>query len=425
MPPQKDPSIEAARSFLSLADEAMRKKEFEQALTHVRKVYETDPRNMYARAYEERILMALAERKAQQQVDTIVSARMRSFLASQEEESRLRRPASPAPHLDETRSKLDDVLKEIDTGTQEARERLLELILERTADPHQAVEHAKARVTELGNLYRQRLERIKNLMIEHEKALVQSLEQRHQEDARKLYRSMVYLMQKLGVRYEHRAPMLQMVAFFAHLSEADTRELQHSALMGIYEDLLKNLYVQEGPSKESLELLEKTRQDFGISDDEHTRLMAEAKDDLLLAEHQPVVAVVESDASLSERIARAIGLEFPKVVVKMYKDPDAFLSAVGNEFPDVLLSATIFPEGRRQGMDLLREVKASPSGREHVTETVLMLPSTDEYFQQAVRELDLGQIIQKPFSNELLMWSLRPLIFKASGARIERHYIRK
>ncbi len=52
---------------------------------------------MYARAYEERILMSLAERKAHQQVDTIVSARMRSFLASQEEESRLRRPASPAP----------------------------------------------------------------------------------------------------------------------------------------------------------------------------------------------------------------------------------------------------------------------------------------------------------------------------------------
>jgi hypothetical protein len=425
IPQNKESVTSVAHRFLGLADEAMRKKDLDLALAHIRKVYETDPGNMYARAYEERVLTAMAERDAQKKAETIVSARMRSFIASQEQEHRDRRPPPSAPRIDETKTKLDGVLKEIETGTQEARERLLELILERTADPHQAVEHAKARVTELGNLYRQRLERIKNLMIEHERALVHSQKERHREDSRKLYRSMVYLMQKLGVRYEHRGALLQIIAFFAHLSEDDTRELQHNALLGIYEDLLKNLYVQEGPSKESLALLEQTRTDFGISEAEHAQLMEAAKDDLLVVEHQPTIAVVEHDASLRERIAQAIGLEFPKVIVKQFQNPGAFLSSIGDNMPDILLSATIFPESAKQGMDLLKEVKAHPAAREHVTETVLMLPATDEYFQDAVREMHLGQIIQKPFSNELLMWSLRPLIFKASGARVEKHFARK
>jgi CheY-like chemotaxis protein len=318
-----------------------------------------------------------------------------------------------------TRLKLDEVFKEIETGTQQARERLLEVFLERAADPAHALEHAKERVADLASQYKQRLERVRNLMIDHEKALLQSVERDHHDRARKLYRSLVYMMQKLGVRYQHRAPMLQMVAYFAQLGADDVQELQHSALLGIYEDLVRQVYVAEGPSKDSLALLEKTRQDFGISEDEHRELMGHAKDALLVAEYQPTVAVIEGDPSLAKRIAEAIALEFPKVVVKLFNDPESFLKAVGDALPDILISATLFDQSAMQGLDLMRKVKQLPVAKERFTETVLMIPATDEYFQEAIRTHDIGQIVQKPFSNELLMWTLRPLIFKASGTRVD------
>jgi hypothetical protein len=47
-----------------------------------------------------------------------------------------------------------------------------------------------------------------------------------------------------------------------------------------------------------------------------------------------------------------------------------------------------------------------------------MLEASDEMFKEAVQQLDLGKILQVPFSAELLMWTIRPMIFKVSGTPI-------
>ena len=420
----KEPSADTAHTYLSLADEAMRSNDFELALQHVRKVYETDPRNMYAHAYEERILMAMAEQKAKKDAEVLVEARMRSFIASQPKQEK--KPSAPKPDpVKAARAKLDGVMKEIDEGTQLAKERLFELILQRTADPSQAVEKARESVADLSSQYRQRMETIKDLMIVHEKELVMSLERAHQENARKLYRSMAYMMQKMGVRFQHRESLLHLVAFFAQLSDQDEKSLRHSALLGIYEDLLKQLYTQEGPSKESLKLLDKTRTDFGISEDEHVSLMEHAKNEMLVTEFMPSLSIIEDDQALADRMAKAILTEFPKVTVRIHPTPDDFMEKAATVMPEVLITSTLFEGSTRQGLDLLREIRTNPSAREHATQTVLMVSATDAYFKEAVEELGLAQIIQKPFTNDLLMWYVRPLILKASGAPIENFYLSK
>ena len=51
---------------LRLADESVKNKQYDQALLIVRKVYSIDMKNMYARAYEERILALKLEEAGRQ-----------------------------------------------------------------------------------------------------------------------------------------------------------------------------------------------------------------------------------------------------------------------------------------------------------------------------------------------------------------------
>lgn len=100
--------ILASRQQLILADEQMKRGNHEKALDYVRKVYETDPRNMYARAYEERILMMMAEAKARKESERILSNGTRDFIASQE------KPGSHQQSTVDHRTKTDPIIREIE-----------------------------------------------------------------------------------------------------------------------------------------------------------------------------------------------------------------------------------------------------------------------------------------------------------------------
>ena len=82
-------------ALLRQVDEDVRKKNFEEALDKIRKVYEYDIRNIYARAYEERVLLMMVERDrdqamravektSEERVDAEVKKRLRDFYRKQE-----------------------------------------------------------------------------------------------------------------------------------------------------------------------------------------------------------------------------------------------------------------------------------------------------------------------------------------------------
>jgi hypothetical protein len=408
----KDPGIRAAHDLLHLADEQMKKGNYEGALTYVRKVYDTDPKNMYARAYEERVLMAKVEKKVHKESEALLSIRMRDFISGQEKKT------ASVKDGKSIEQKQDPVLREIHQSLETAKERLYGVILSRAASPEETAKQAKEMVASLVEELKQRHEKIRTLMLDHEANILASREEEHKAQTRKLYRSLVYMMQKLGVRFEHRNPLLQLVSFYAHFTDEETKALTHNAALGIYEDLLKHVYIQGEPSEENVQNLEKTRTHFGISSMEHEMLVAHAKNELLLSEHIPAIAIVDNSPKVGEYVMSAVRSEFPKTKVQFFSTPEDFLKHAEKDLPDVLLCGALFDTGGLQGMDLCKKLKDAAHTAEKQTDFVVMLEVTDEFFKQAVEQLGLGKILQKPFSKELLMWTLRPLIFKASGAPV-------
>jgi hypothetical protein len=89
-------------TLLRQVDEDVKEQKLDNALERIRKVYEFDIKNIYARAYEERILVMMMEKeraaimqeatkKATEQVDQEVKRRLNEFYKQQELESQKRK----------------------------------------------------------------------------------------------------------------------------------------------------------------------------------------------------------------------------------------------------------------------------------------------------------------------------------------------
>lgn len=410
--PQNSPGNEmlASRQQLFLADDQMKRGNYEKALEYVRKVYETDPRNMYARAYEERILMTMAEAKARKESERILSTRMRDFIASQE------KSGSQQQSTVDHRTKTDPIVREIEDSLDTAREKLYEVIINKLSNPEEAATQAKSTVMNLTTQLKVRFDRIKNLMIEHEKDMLSSVEEIHRLKTRKLYRSMVYTMHKQGIPFEHRGSLLYLLSYYAALSVEEEAELKHNAELGIYEDLIKNAHLRGEPTEQNIRMLEQVRKDFSISEVEHEMILAQSKNDLLLTEIVPTMAVIDASEKVRDLVTDAVRAEFPKILITSYGSPDEFLRITAESLPNIVLSGTLFTGPGFPGIEMLKKLKEHASVVSRSTDLILMLPSNDPLFHEAVKELGFGQILQKPFSRELLMWTLRPFLFKASGA---------
>jgi hypothetical protein len=98
------PEERNARIFALLrqVDENVKKLDLDKALDLIRKIYEYDIKNIYARAYEERILVMMvekereaivrdAEKKATEKIDQEVKRRLNDFYHQQELESKMRK----------------------------------------------------------------------------------------------------------------------------------------------------------------------------------------------------------------------------------------------------------------------------------------------------------------------------------------------
>lgn len=399
-----------ARQQLFLADEQMKRGNFDKALEYVRKVYDTDPKNMYARAYEERILMTMSEAKARKESERILSTRMRDFIASQE------KPDAKQQTSFEHKTKTDPIVQEIDASIEAAKEKLYDVIINKLAKPEDAAAQAKATVINLTGQLKTRLERIKSLMVDHEKDMLNSVEEIHRSKTRKLYRSMVYTMHKLGIPFEHRSSLLYLLSYYGGFSIEEESELKHNAELGIYEDIIKNVHLHQNPTEENLKMLEQIRKDFSVSDIEHDMILAQSKNDLLLTELVPTLAVIDANVKVRDFVTNAVRSEFPKIQITAFESPEEFLKTSETSLPNIVLSGTLFAGPGFPGIEMLKKLKQHPSVISRATDLILMLPSNDPLFREAVDELGFGQILQKPFSRELLMWTLRPFLFKASGA---------
>jgi CheY-like chemotaxis protein len=454
------PEERNARIFALLrqVDENVKKLDLDKALDLIRKIYGYDIKNIYARAYEERILVMMvekereaivrdAEKKATEKIDQEVKRRLNDFYHQQELESKMRK----------TEEKEEQALEE------RARKASVNEVKEVTHNDIAAIEKETAKridelekkfmgqiqqVTSIGNLtsasseveqvraeYETKLQQYKKQIqeaeserkkIQEEAFLKMKDEQKHvqeklmeqmekerdaiykreQEKAKQqeleTYRNIMKLMVQLAVPVEIQSSLLQALKISFSISDTEHREIERIVELSAYIDAVRKLWdLGLNPTEDDLVHLKNLQQFYHISDDEHNSITEGVKKELALGMGKAVILVIDDDVAVRKYVEHLLKKTYQKVITAT--NAESIIPEIQKSPPSLIISDINLGSGVMSGFTFYEKILAGTYG-EHLKSIpyVLMSSLGDEFFIRSAKQLGVKAYLSKPFTRETL-----------------------
>jgi CheY-like chemotaxis protein len=446
MPLQPDERMTRVSALLRQVDEDVRGKNLESALDHIRKVYEFDIKNVYARAYEERILIMMMEKEreaavleakqqAAAQVDQEVKRRLNEFYKQQEFDAQKRKQeekteqvleerarkasvneAQEIAHNDlsaiekETAKRIEELEKRLiaqiqkvapgtspagtATGTEIVQAEAERKIIQEEAFLKMKEEHKRAQEELL-----QQMEEERNTLLEREreKAKQQEIE---------AYRTLMKLMIQLAVPAEMQTSLLQSLKISFSISDIEHMEAERSVQVGAYVDAVKALWQNGKPSEEDSVHLKNLQQFFKISDDEHISITKQVKKELGLPDETAIIVVIDDDASIRKYVEHILRKTYLNVITTASAE-DA-LTEMKNVSPSLIISDVNLGAGVMSGFTFYENIVAGTYGDKLKSAAfVLMSAIEGEFFVRSAKQLGVKAFLPKPFTKESLETTIK------------------
>ena len=445
--------------LLNQVDEEVRKAEYDKALELLRKVYSFDIKNVYARAYEERVLtlkmererhavMAEAQRKAEEQAEAEVKRQLKEFFRQQEIDERLKRERERKEQELEQQARkksTEEVSSETARGLQvlehDAVRRMAELERKLTAqidslvavpagssqDIRRMQADYEAKLAEVRTQYeaaqneRQKIEAEMLLRIANERrklneegvaqietarkeATQQALEK---ERARNIeqYQTVLHLMTKMQLSLNVQQPILQAMQISMNISEEQHKEVERRVQIASYASALTEIWKNGKPSDEDTQQLSRLQSLFGISTDEHKGLLERVKLDLGISDEATMVLVVEDDLP----IRKFAEMLLKKILVSTHavEDAEQAVEFLKQKLPSVIICDINLGPGKMTGFGFLQRLNAGDFGEAAKSIPVVLMSSiVDDFFVKTAESLGARSFIPKPITREGLEQAL-------------------
>ena len=440
-------------ALLRQVDEDVRGKKLDEALERIRKVYEFDIKNIYARAYEERILVMMmekerevvmreAKKQAAEQVDQEVKKRLKEFYKQQEFESLNRMKEEKAERALEDRARQASVNEvqevahkditaiERDTAKkiEELEKRLVAQIQQKA--PEVSPLGSTAGVESIRAEYEAKLQQYKTAeeerkIIQEEAFLKMKEEQkraqdelvRQMEDERNAllerereksrqqgldsYRTLMKLMMQLAVPAEVQSSLLQSLKISFSISDTEHMEAERSVQVSAYIDAVRQLWKSGNPSNEDFMHLKNLQQFFKISDDEHCTITKRAKKELGMPDDTAIIVVIDDDPSIRKYIEHILKKTYKTVITAT--TAETALPEIQKVKPSLIISDINLGVGVMSGFTFYEKIIAGVYGEELKSIPYALISSMeDEFFVRSAKEMGVKAYLAKPFSRESL-----------------------
>jgi CheY-like chemotaxis protein len=444
-------------SLLRRVDEDVKNKEYEVALEKLRRVYQLDVKNIYARAYEERILALImekeresvkaeAEKKVESETEVRVKRWVEDYQRNQGKEVRTRQKLEVVESELEQRAR-ESAIKEMMEHVQEVEERL-------TKQMQQAVETRKTRaegetVQRMGEIrlsidssgqseqskkdFEEKLriareeiesqfkdkclaneEIIKKLNEEHQKTREELLRQMEEERATLLnreqlkskeragaaYQMLIFLMMQFEVATNIQDAILQRIRDEFGIDDAEHVKATRGAHMHAYVNAVRAAWEKGRPSQEEEQVLLNLKILYQISDDEEKQTVKKVKKDLGLPDESAVILVVDDDPAILKFIEHTLKHSYQTILTA--KGVEEAVSKVQDIIPSLILCDVQMPGiggfsfyEKIQNGEYDEALKKIPF--------ILMSALTDEFFIKSSKQLGVKSYITKPFSREQVL----------------------
>lgn len=440
MPLQPDERIARVSALLRQVDEDVRAKKLEDALDHIRKVYEFDIKNVYARAYEERILIMMIEKEreaavreakeqAAAQVDQEVKRQLKEFYKQQELEAQKRKEKEKAEQLLEDRARKASVneVQEVANNDltaieKETAKRIEELEKRLIAQIQKAVPGTATVATTEAEMMQAEAERKKiqeeaflKMKDEHKRAqeeLMMHMEEerntlleREREKAKRqaleAYRTLMKLMIQLAIPGEMQTSLLQSLKISFSISDTEHMEAERSVQVSAYIDAVRALWQGGKPTDEDYVHLKNLQHFFKISDDEHISITKQVKKELGLPDETAVIVIIDDDMSIRKYVEHILKKTYNNVITA--ETAETALKEMENVTPSLIISDVNLGPGVMSGFTFYEKIAGGAYGDKFKSVAFVLMSSMEgEFFVRSAKQLGVKAYLPKPFTKESL-----------------------
>jgi CheY-like chemotaxis protein len=453
--PVLDPEERNSRvsALLRQVDEDVKAQKLDEALDRIRKVYAFDIKNIYARAYEERILILMMEKdraatmreakqQAAEQVDQEVKRRLKDFYKQQELESQKRKQEEKADQALENRARKASVNevqevahKDISAIEKDTARKIEELEKRLIAQIQQTVPGTSsfgdaAAVQSIRAEYEVKLQQYKiaeaerktiqdeaflkmkeeqrraedelmHQMEEERDALLEREREKSKQQGIDSYQTLMKLMMQLAVPAEMQSSLLQSLKISFSISDTEHMEAERSVQVSAYVDAVRKLWQSGIPSDEDFMHLKNLQQFFKISDDEHGSITKQVKKELGMPDDTAVIVVIDDDPSIRKYVDHILKKTYATVITAA--TAETALPEIQKVTPSLIISDVNLGVGMMSGFSFYEKIIAGTYGEGLKSVAyVLMSSMEDEFFVRSAKQMGVKAYLAKPFTRESL-----------------------
>ena len=437
-------------TLLRQVDEDVRKKNFEEALDKIRKVYEYDIRNIYARAYEERVLLMMVERDrdqairavektSEERVDAEVKKRLRDFYRQKETGSEKRKQTEHQEQVLEERARHASVneaqqesgkdLSKIETDTTrqiaELEQRLLQQIKKQTGakedilpgetvlaeykkriSQYESAEDQRKKIEDeafakMKEEHRRSQEQLVKRMDEERKTLLEREHEKAKQTSFDAYRALMTLMMEIAVPSEFQSPIMKSLKISFSLTDAEHTMLERDVRVRTYIETVRRLYQMPKQSEEDFAHLKNLRTLFGITDAEHAELVKRVKKELGLPDETAVILIIDDDPAIRKFVEHVLRRTYKTVLSA--ETAEAALLTIQSTPPSLVLCDINLGISVMSGFTFCEKIRSGEAGAQLKSLPIIFMSSmVDEFFIKSAKQLSVKEFLPKPFSRESL-----------------------
>ena len=171
---------------------------------------------------------------------------------------------------------------------------------------------------------------------------------------------------------------------------------------GTYIETIRRLYQLPQQSEEDFAHLKNLRKLFGISDEEHKKLVKRVKKELGLPDETAVILIIDDDPAIRKFVEHVLRRTY-RQTVQSTETAEAAISQIQAASPSLVLCDINLGIGVMSGFTFCEKIRAGELGAQLKSLPMIFMSSmVDEFFIKSAKQLGVKEFLPKPFSRESL-----------------------
>ncbi|GJQ22100.1 MAG: hypothetical protein HBSIN02_24550 [Bacteroidia bacterium] len=376
--------------ILKRVDQLLKAGSLDEAAALIAKARETDPKNVYVSAYEERLAVLKEERSVREEAE----AKRRAEEEKKRAEEEARRKAEEAKRRaeEEARKKAEEERKRKEEEEKKKREEAGQ----------------KAGTQAVPDIPREVLEEAKRSILEGRKkkempAEVWSTASSAYEEGLEIYRRVLTEAWEDGATTKEENEQLTALRGSLRVRQEDHDRLEREAKIAAYTKAFRLAWSSGAISPASATALADLRKKFNITLEEHEAIEAQLLWELRPSSQKVRIVVIDDDEKLLKVISDS--LQEAGFQTLPFTTTDEAFKALKDTTPDMIISDINLETSTMGGFSFYEKVREID--RLQDIPFIFLSGLTDEVLIRTGKELGVDDYITKPFSHDTLIATIR------------------